>query len=55
VISPIELVRTKIQSEQLTYKQVLTAVTSTVERGGLLSLWRGLGATLLRDAPFSGK
>lgn len=52
-ISPIEMVRTKIQSEQLTYTQVFQAVKDTVRAKGVLSLWRGLGPTLLRDVPFS--
>lgn len=55
VISPIELVRTKMQSEQLTYKQVRHAISGTIQHGGVLSLWKGLGPTLLRDVPFSGR
>ncbi|RUS85178.1 hypothetical protein EGW08_007082 [Elysia chlorotica] len=52
-ISPIEMVRTKVQSQQLTYTQVLQAVQGMVRANGVLSLWRGLGPTLLRDVPFS--
>ncbi|KAK3757019.1 hypothetical protein RRG08_041795 [Elysia crispata] len=52
-ISPIEMIRTKIQSEQLTYTQVLRAVRDMVKAKGILSLWLGLGPTLLRDVPFS--
>ncbi|GFS27695.1 solute carrier family 25 member 40 [Elysia marginata] len=52
-ISPIEMVRTKIQSEQLTYMEVLQAVRDMMRAKGVLSLWRGLGPTLLRDVPFS--
>lgn len=55
-ISPLEMVRTKLQSEQLKYSQVLTAVQQTVREGGVVrSLYRGLTPTLLRDVPFSGK
>ncbi|GFN76002.1 gata Zinc finger domain-containing protein 1 [Plakobranchus ocellatus] len=52
-ISPIEMIRTKIQSEQLTYSQVLRALRDMMRANGILSLWRGLGPTLLRDVPFS--
>lgn len=54
VISPLELVRTKMQSEQLTYKEVDKAVRTTIKSDGIISLWKGLGPTLLRDVPFSG-
>jgi solute carrier family 25 protein 39/40 len=54
IISPLEMVRTKMQSEQLTYRAVATAVEQTVRNNGFGSLWRGLGPTLLRDVPFSG-
>ncbi|XP_025084519.1 solute carrier family 25 member 40-like isoform X2 [Pomacea canaliculata] len=53
VISPLELVRTKMQSEQLTYKEVDKAVRTTIKSDGIISLWKGLGPTLLRDVPFS--
>lgn len=53
VISPLELVRTKLQSEQLTYRQVDIALREAVKNDGFLTLWRGLGPTLLRDVPFS--
>ncbi|XP_061633416.1 probable mitochondrial glutathione transporter SLC25A40 isoform X1 [Phyllopteryx taeniolatus] len=53
VISPIELLRTKLQSEKLSYRQLRTCVRTAVEVDGWVSLWRGLGPTLLRDVPFS--
>ncbi|KAL4229466.1 hypothetical protein ACF0H5_012504 [Mactra antiquata] len=53
VISPLEMIRTKMQSEQLTYSQIRQALSSTIQNGGFLSLYRGLGPTLLRDVPFS--
>ena len=54
-ISPIELVRTKMQSEQLSYSQVGRAMRHSVRQGGLQALLTGLMATLLRDVPFSGE
>ncbi|XP_071789315.1 mitochondrial glutathione transporter SLC25A40-like isoform X2 [Asterias amurensis] len=53
VISPLELVRTKMQSRPLTYNELVGCIRTSVNEEGLLSLWRGLGPTLLRDAPFS--
>ena len=49
------MVRTKMQSEQLTYHEVGRAIQQTFKSNGLLSLWKGLGPTLLRDVPFSGQ
>uniref|UniRef100_A0A4W3J7J5 Solute carrier family 25 member 40 n=1 Tax=Callorhinchus milii TaxID=7868 RepID=A0A4W3J7J5_CALMI len=53
VISPLELMRTKLQSRKLTYKQLGTVVRIAVRQDGWLSLWRGWGPTVLRDVPFS--
>ncbi|KAM6905645.1 mitochondrial glutathione transporter SLC25A39 isoform 2-T2 [Xenentodon cancila] len=53
VISPLELVRTKMQSRRLTYHELQVCIRSAVAQGGLLSLWRGWGPTVLRDVPFS--
>ncbi|XP_013061724.2 probable mitochondrial glutathione transporter SLC25A40 [Biomphalaria glabrata] len=53
LISPIELIRTKMQSTRFTYTQVWKSVVDSVRVDGILSLWRGLGPTLLRDVPFS--
>ncbi|MEQ2168193.1 hypothetical protein GOODEAATRI_011766 [Goodea atripinnis] len=55
VISPLELVRTKMQSRKLTYSELQVCIRSAVAQGGLLSLWRGWGPTVLRDVPFSGE
>uniref|UniRef100_A0A8C7PXM5 Mitochondrial glutathione transporter SLC25A39 n=1 Tax=Oncorhynchus mykiss TaxID=8022 RepID=A0A8C7PXM5_ONCMY len=53
VISPLELVRTKMQSRKLTYSELRVCIRSSVAQDGWLSLWRGLGPTVLRDVPFS--
>lgn len=52
-ISPLEMVRTKLQSERMSYNQIGNALNDLVKKNGWLSLWRGLGPTLLRDVPFS--
>lgn len=52
-ISPLEMVRTKMQSKKLSYLEVTTAIKQLVKIEGWPSLWRGLGPTLLRDVPFS--
>lgn len=53
VISPLEMVRTKLQSQRLSYRQVSQSVIQTIREGGISMLWKGLGPTLLRDVPFS--
>ncbi|KAJ8307325.1 hypothetical protein KUTeg_015409 [Tegillarca granosa] len=54
-ISPLEMVRTKMQSEQLSNTQIQEAVRKTIAQGGFRAMYKGLGPTLLRDVPFSGK
>lgn len=60
VVSPLELIRTNLQSTPLspqkphTLRSVLTSVRGLVLDRGVFSLWRGLGPTLWRDVPFSG-
>ncbi|KAK2844571.1 hypothetical protein Q5P01_011230 [Channa striata] len=53
VISPLELIRTKLQSQKQSYRELTDCIRSAVQNEGWLSLWRGLGPTLLRDVPFS--
>lgn len=53
VISPLELVRTKMQSRRLSYSELRVCIRSAVAQDGVLSLWRGWGPTVLRDVPFS--
>ena len=53
-VTPIELLRTKLQSRQsYSYNQLWSVVLSAVQKEGILSLWRGVFPTLLRDVPFS--
>ncbi|XP_062841040.1 probable mitochondrial glutathione transporter SLC25A39 isoform X2 [Trichomycterus rosablanca] len=53
VISPLELVRTKMQSRRVSYAELRVCIRSAVSQNGVLSLWRGWGPTVLRDVPFS--
>lgn len=53
LVSPLELVRTKMQSQRLSYTQVGDAVRSMIKIQGITGLWKGLFATILRDVPFS--
>ncbi|KAH8420795.1 hypothetical protein KR222_005400, partial [Zaprionus bogoriensis] len=53
-VSPIELVRTKMQSQPLSYAQVRLFVRNVIALQGVTGLWRGLPPTILRDVPFSG-
>ncbi|XP_056375107.1 probable mitochondrial glutathione transporter SLC25A40 [Hyla sarda] len=53
LISPLELIRTKMQSRTLSYKELTSCIQSSVAKEGWLSLWKGWGPTVLRDVPFS--
>jgi solute carrier family 25 protein 39/40 len=53
LVSPLELVRTKMQSQKMDFTQVRTALKNTIKAEGLGGLWKGLSATLMRDVPFS--
>ncbi|XP_008584256.1 PREDICTED: solute carrier family 25 member 40 [Galeopterus variegatus] len=53
VISPLELIRTKMQSKKFSYKEVHQFVSKKVSEDGWISLWRGWAPTVLRDVPFS--
>ena len=55
VTSPLELIRTKKMSAQLTYTDLLKTLRGSIESHGLRSLWRGLIPTIWRDLPFSSK
>lgn len=53
VVSPFELVRTKMQAESITYKELVKVLQMQVINTGIVSLWRGWVPTVLRDVPFS--
>ncbi|CAH8852805.1 unnamed protein product [Trichobilharzia szidati] len=52
-ISPIELLRTKMQAKKIPYREITTLLVTTVKQDGIKSLWLGTGPTLLRDVPYS--
>ncbi|XP_070224958.1 mitochondrial glutathione transporter SLC25A40 [Bos mutus] len=54
VISPLELIRTKMQSKKFSYEELHRFVSKKVSEDGWISLWRGWAPTILRDVPFSG-
>lgn len=53
LVSPLELIRTKMQSQKLSYAEIMQALKTVVKYSGVSGLWMGLGITLLRDVPFS--
>ncbi|XP_075067992.1 mitochondrial glutathione transporter SLC25A40 [Mixophyes fleayi] len=53
LISPLELIRTKMQFRPLSYRELTACIQSSVAKEGWLSLWKGWSPTVLRDVPFS--
>lgn len=53
LVSPLELIRTKMQSQKLSYAEITQALKTVVRYSGISGLWMGLSSTLLRDVPFS--
>lgn len=55
VVAPLELLRTRVQARHGEgLASVVRQAVADVPARGVLSLWRGLGASILRDVPFSG-
>lgn len=54
LVSPLELIRTKMQSRKVSYQEIRQALKSLFHYHGVRGLFKGLGPTLLRDVPFSG-
>ena len=53
-VSPLELMRTRMQAEQALLRQgMLGGAVALVRREGVVALWKGLAPTLWRDVPFS--
>ncbi|XP_032296341.1 solute carrier family 25 protein Shawn [Drosophila virilis] len=53
-VSPIEMIRTKMQSQRMTNAEMIGSIRQVMQSQGILGLWRGLPPTILRDVPFSG-
>ncbi|CAL4065563.1 unnamed protein product, partial [Meganyctiphanes norvegica] len=53
IVSPVELIRTKLQSQNVSYKELSEVLSTQVKIEGISSLWRGWVPTVLRDIPFS--
>ncbi|VDN53773.1 unnamed protein product [Dracunculus medinensis] len=53
VVSPLEMVRTKMQSERLTYYEINVLMKRSLRLEGWRSFWRGWSPTIMRDLPFS--
>jgi solute carrier family 25 protein 39/40 len=53
IVNPLELVRTKMQSEKMSYYEVGQGFRAMVKSEGVRGLWKGYFPTILRDVPFS--
>ena len=54
IVSPVELMRTRMQAEQALLREgMLGGASALVRREGWGALWKGLQPTLWRDVPFS--
>lgn len=51
--SPLDLIRTKLYSQYLTYPELGRCLRSGFQAEGVFSLWRGVGSTILRDVPYA--
>jgi solute carrier family 25, member 39/40 len=53
IVNPLELIRTKMQSERMSYREVGSAFKKMIQQHGVRGLFKGLMPTILRDTPFS--
>lgn len=53
IVSPLELVRTRMQMDNLSWSETWAAGKASYKSRGTRSFFLGYGATLLRDVPFS--
>ena len=53
MVGPLELVRTKKQSQKMSWSELYRCMRCLVRTQGVRGLWNGYTATLLRDVPFS--
>jgi len=53
-VQPLTLIKTRYESGKFGYKSIHGAVRAIIAQEKLHGLYRGLGATIARDAPFSG-
>ncbi|PKI85361.1 Carrier protein, mitochondrial [Malassezia vespertilionis] len=53
LVTPLELLRTRLQATEGSTLAVLEPLYKEMQRKGVSVLWRGLSATLWRDVPFS--
>lgn len=53
VVNPLELIRTKMQSERMSYREVGKAFSKMIGQYGVRGLFKGLPPTIMRDTPFS--
>jgi len=53
LVSPLELARTKMQSQKIPWSEVHKCIIESARVEGVRGLWKGYTATLLRDVPFS--
>ena len=53
MVNPLELTRTKMQSQKMPWRDVTVCLRDLVSTQGVRGLWNGYTATLLRDVPFS--
>jgi solute carrier family 25, member 39/40 len=53
VVNPLELIRTKMQSERMSYREVGKAFSRMIQQYGTSGLFKGLLPTIMRDTPFS--